>query len=42
MRSHSAGSEAANAVQNGIGTLGPYKGLGLLVVNFDELQDSGF
>jgi hypothetical protein len=39
MRSHSEGSEPANAVENGMGTLGPHKGLGLFVVNVDELQD---
>jgi hypothetical protein len=42
MCSQSAGSEPSNAVENGIGTLGPHKGLGLFVVNVDELQDGGF
>ncbi len=42
MHGHSLGSEPADAVENGIGGLGPHKGLGLLVVNVDELQDGGF
>jgi len=42
MGSQSTGSEPANAVENRIGTLGPHKRLGLLVVHLDELQDSGF
>ena len=38
----SAGVEAANAAENGIGGLGPDKGLGLVVVQGDELGDGGF
>jgi hypothetical protein len=42
MGSHSTGSEPAKTVENGISTLGPHKGLGLLVVHLDELRDGGF
>ena len=37
-----AGGEAANAAENGIGSLGPYEGLGLLVMNGDKLGDGSF
>src|SRR5438132_10153465 len=42
MLSQSAGGEAANAVEDIIGAFGPYKGLGLRVVNGDELCDGSF
>jgi len=42
MLSQSAGGEAANAVEEIIGAFGPYKGLGLRVVNGDELCDGSF
>ncbi len=42
MFSGSAGLEAADAVENRSGTLGPHKGVGLLVVNGDKLKDGGF
>src|SRR5580658_10064976 len=42
MCGQSTGSEPSNAVENGIGTLGPHKGFGLLVVHLDELQDGRF
>jgi len=36
MGGHSTGSEPSNAVENRIGTLGPHKGFGLLVVHLDD------
>ena len=35
-------SKPSDAIENRIGTLGPHKGFGLLVVHVDELQDGGF
>jgi len=37
MFSQSSGGEATDAAENRIGSLGPYKRLGLLVVKSDEL-----
>ena len=42
MLSQSAGGEATNAAENGIGSFDPYEGLGLLVVNCEELGDGSF
>jgi len=39
MFSQSSGGEATDAAENRIGSLGPYKRLGLLVVKSDELWE---
>lgn len=42
MLSQSAGGKATDAAENRIGSLDPYKGLGLWVVNSHEVRDRGF